>query len=113
VRDTDFFRELLGLKMPWKVDLVSLTSKEKEGDVWLEHRGRAEFACPECRLALPIYDHVPARRWRHLDHGGCRKKGVRNLFRVNKWCIVRFSAIRSRHHGIQSTIRVTIHAGTC
>jgi transposase len=70
VRDTDFFRELLGLKKPWKVDRVSLSSKEKEIDVWLEHRSRAEFACAECRLPLPIYDHVATRRWRHLDHGG-------------------------------------------
>jgi len=69
MRDIDFFTRLLSLKRPWKVSRVAFASKEKELDVWLDHRPRAEFACPECGLPLPIYDHVPARRWRHLDHG--------------------------------------------
>jgi transposase len=72
MRDIDFFARLLSLKRPWKVDRVSLSPEEMEIDVWLEHRQRAEFACPECRLPLPIYDHVATRRWRHLDHGECR-----------------------------------------
>jgi transposase len=54
------------------VERVSLSLEEKEVHVWLEHRRRAEFACPECRLPLPIYDHVATRRWRHLDHGECQ-----------------------------------------
>ena len=70
MRDIDFFAKLLNLGAPWKVKRVSLPPERKEIDVWLEHRPRAEFACPECRLPLPVYDHVPARRWRHLDHGG-------------------------------------------
>jgi transposase len=72
MRDIDFFAKLLSLKKPWKVDRVSLSPEEKEIDVWLEHRRRAEFVCPECRLPLPVYDHVATRRWRHLDHGDCR-----------------------------------------
>src|SRR5712691_9764083 len=72
MRDIDFFSLLLGLKRPWKVDRVSISPEEKEIDVWLEHRRRTEFACPECRLPLPVYDHVGWRRWRHLDHGGYR-----------------------------------------
>ena len=69
MRDIDFFARLLSLKRPWKVKRVALSLEEKEIDVWLEHRPRAVFACPECRLPLPIYDHVGERRWRHLDHG--------------------------------------------
>jgi len=69
VRDVVFFSRLLGLERPWKVQQVSLSSEEKEIEVRLEHQCRAEFYCPECRLPLPIYDHAPARRWRHLDHG--------------------------------------------
>jgi transposase len=72
MRDIDFFTKLLSLKRPWKVDRVSLSPEEKEIHVWLEHRRRVEFACPECRLPLPIYDHVATRCWRHLDHGECR-----------------------------------------
>ena len=72
MRDIDFFAKLLSLKRPWKVGRVSLSPEEKEVHVWLEHRRRPEFACPECRLPLPIYDHVATRRWRHLDHGEYR-----------------------------------------
>jgi transposase len=70
VRDIDVFARLLTLKKPWKVERVSLSSEEEEVHVWLQHRGSAMFACPECRLPLPVYDHAPSRRWRHLDHGG-------------------------------------------
>jgi len=69
MREVDFFTRLLSLKKPWRVSRVTLASKEKEIEVWLEHRPGAEFACSECGLPLPIYDHAPARRWRHLDHG--------------------------------------------
>jgi transposase len=69
VRDIDFFSRLLCLKKPWKVGRVSLSSKEKEIDIWLEHGNRTDFGCPVCRLPLPLYDHAPTRRWRHLDHG--------------------------------------------
>ena len=72
MRDIEFFAKLLSLKKPWKVERVSLSQEEKEINVWLQHRRRAEFTCPECRLPLPIYDHVATRRWRHLDHGECR-----------------------------------------
>lgn len=70
MRDIDLFAKLLSLKKPWKVSRVALSSEEEQLDVWLEHRRGAEFACPECRLPLPVYDHVATRRWRHLDHGG-------------------------------------------
>lgn len=69
MRDIDFFSRLLCLKKPWKVSRVSLSSKEKEFDIWLEHSNRTEFGCPECGPPLPLYDHAPTRRWRHLDHG--------------------------------------------
>jgi len=69
MRDVDFFTRLLSLKKPWRVSRVTLASKEKEIEVWLEHRAGAEFACPECGLPFSIYDHAPARRWRHQDHG--------------------------------------------
>jgi transposase len=70
VRDIDVFGRLLNLKKPWKVSRVSLAVEKGEVNVWLEHRQRVGFCCPECRLPLPVYDHTPSRRWRHLDHGG-------------------------------------------
>ena len=69
MRDIAFFTRLLSLQKPWKVSRVAFASKEKEIDVCLEHRRGAKFTCPECGFVLPVYDHVPARRWRHLDHG--------------------------------------------
>ena len=71
MRDIDFFTKLLGLRKPWKVSQVFLSMEEKRIDISLEHRRRAQFFCPECWLPLPLYDHIPSRQWRHLDHGEC------------------------------------------
>lgn len=68
MRDTDVFRPLLGLKHPWRVDQVCLSPEEKQLDLWLVHRSRASFSCPECGRDRPPYDHVPSRSWRHLPH---------------------------------------------
>lgn len=90
MRDIDVFGKLLVLKKPWKVSRVRLSPEEEEIDVCLEHRGRTEFACPECRLRLPIYDHVAARRWRHLDHGGWRT-----------WLQARIPRVFCLEHGVR------------
>jgi transposase len=110
VRDIDVFARLLTLKKPWKVGRVSLSSEEEEVHVWLQHRAGATFTCPECSLPLPVYDHVPPRRWRHLDHGGyvtwlharlprvfCLEHGVRRA-RV-PWALpeARYSLAFERH----------------
>ena len=61
--------KLLALPRPWAVDFVDFDSKAETIDVFLCHRTNARFRCPECGVVLPLYDHVPPRRWRHLDHG--------------------------------------------
>lgn len=71
MRDIDFFAKLLGLRKPWRVSRVTLSLEGKRIDVSLEHRRRAQFCCPECHLPSPLYDHIPSRHWRHLDHGEC------------------------------------------
>lgn len=90
MRDVDFFREILGLKKPWKVSGVSISLEEKKVDVGLEHRWATKFACPECRLLLPVYDHAPVRRWRHLDHGG-----------LLTWLHARIPRVYCLEHGIR------------
>jgi transposase len=90
VRDIDFFAKLLGLRKPWMVSRVFLSSEEKQIDVWLEHRRRAQFSCPECRLPLPLYDHIPSRQWRHLDHGECLT-----------WLHARIPRVYCLEHGIR------------
>lgn len=69
MRDVDFMGQLLALEEPWRVHQVTLAPKDKRLDVSLEHRLGARFSCSECGQASPIYDHLPSRSWRHLDHG--------------------------------------------
>jgi transposase len=69
MRDVDVFMKLLALQRPWKCDLVEFDAKAESIDIVLCHRSNARFRCPECSAVLPLYDHVPLRRWRHLDHG--------------------------------------------
>ena len=71
MRDIDLFSRLLSLQRPWRVERVALAPKERRIDVYLGHRRNASFRCPECGSRSPLYDHVPARSWRHLDHGDC------------------------------------------
>jgi transposase len=93
MRDISFFAKLLGLRSPWKVSQVSLSSEEKRIDVSLGHRRRAQFSCPECRLPLPLYDHIPSRQWRHLDHGECLT-----------WLHARVPRVYCLEHGIRQVM---------
>jgi transposase len=68
MRDVDFMGHLLALEEPWRVHQVTLAPKDRRLNISLEHR-QATFVCPECGQASPMYDHLPSRSWRHLDHG--------------------------------------------
>lgn len=67
MRDTELYRYLLGLLEPWAVGRVELSVNGQRVDVWAEHAKRTRFACPECAVLLPVYDHSEERSWRHLD----------------------------------------------
>ena len=69
MRDVDLFTKLLRLQRPWLVDEVILEPDHESVHVFVRHRSNARFRCPRCRAALPLYDHTPFRRWRHLDQG--------------------------------------------
>jgi transposase len=69
MRDIDIFSKLLALKRPWLVHRVDLDEESLRIDVCLRHRSNARFRCPKCGAVLPLYDHAPLRKWRHLDHG--------------------------------------------
>ncbi len=69
MRDIDIFSQLLHLVRPWTVQRVELDSEAENIAIVLGHRSNARFHCPECGAVVPLYDHVPVRRWRHLDHG--------------------------------------------
>jgi transposase len=67
VQDTELYRHLLGIDVPWTVERVSLSVKDQRVDIWAEHVTGARWPCPECGTVLPTYDHAPERAWRHLD----------------------------------------------
>jgi len=67
MRDTELYRQLLGLAAPWSVAKVELNTAGGRVDVWVEHKAKARFACPQCRKQAPLHDHAAERTWRHLD----------------------------------------------
>jgi transposase len=67
MRDTELYRQLLGLESPWDVSRVELSVEEGRVDVWTGHPRGARWSCPECDRELPTYDHAVERAWRHLD----------------------------------------------
>jgi transposase len=67
VRDTDLYRQLLGLVDPWTVDRVELDVKQQRVDVWAKHDKVKAWPCPECGKGCGLHDHDEERTWRHLD----------------------------------------------
>jgi transposase len=67
VRDTELYRQILGLEKPWSVSKVELNIGEQQVNVWVEHEPSVRWPCPECQSELAIRDHAEERVWRHLD----------------------------------------------
>ena len=67
MRDTELYRQLLGLLDPWTVDRVELNIAERRVDVWATHPAGVLWSCPECAYTGPLRDHAEERTWRHLD----------------------------------------------
>ena len=67
VRDTELYRQLLGLEKPWTVDRVELDVKQQRVDVWAKHDQMKAWPCPECSKDCGLHDHDEERTWRHLD----------------------------------------------
>jgi transposase len=89
MQDTSLFRELLGLRAPWKVSRVQVASEEKSVEAWLAHRRGAKFPCAACGRKLPVYDHLAERTWRHLDSGPWQT-----------WVHARLPRVACRRHGV-------------
>jgi len=79
MRDTELYRQLLGLASPWTVTRVELAVKEQRVDVWTGHPEGERWPCPECGALLPLYDHTEEREWRHLVSTITRKCSILNL----------------------------------
>lgn len=67
MEDRELYRRILGIENPWQVERVELKLESGEVHVYLEHAPEANWLCPECSAASPLYDHQAERRWRHLD----------------------------------------------
>lgn len=70
MRDTELYRQLLGLESPWTVDRVELDMKTHRVDVFAKHERPKTWPCPECGTACGLHDHDEERTWRHLDSCG-------------------------------------------
>jgi transposase len=67
MRDTELYRQLLGLEAPWTVKRVELSVEKGRVDIWADHPKATRWRCPECDRALSTHDHSDERAWRHLD----------------------------------------------
>ena len=67
MEDKELYQHILGLETPWSVDEVKLDLDQQQIDIHVNHRRGTKFGYPECNQSLSCYDHVPPRKWRHLD----------------------------------------------
>ena len=67
MRDTEFYRQILGLEAPWTVTEVKLDIEAGQVDVWVDHAKGLSWLCPQCEREQPCRDHAEERIWRHLD----------------------------------------------
>jgi transposase len=67
MQDRELYRQLLGLKGPWKVTEVKVDFEVLKVDVWVTWPPEEQAPCPECGKSCMIYDHREERHWRHLD----------------------------------------------
>ena len=67
MKDTDLYRQILGIESPWEVSSVALDAKALRIDVVLVHKGGQRWSCPECQETCGLHDHADERSWRHLD----------------------------------------------
>jgi transposase len=66
---TQLYANLLGIKIPWKVDRVQVDMASNRIDVWVEEAPGTMFSCAVCKQEAPVYYHPEEQVWRHLqDH---------------------------------------------
>lgn len=89
MKDIQLYQQILGLVEPWRVESVTLKTKERQIEVRV---GFAEtvWGCPECQQRMEIHDYEE-RRWRHLD--SCQFKTV---------IVSRVPVVRCPTHGSQT-----------
>lgn len=66
MRDKELYAAILGIRSPWEVTTVELSSRTEEVIVQIRMKAGTRFVCPQCGAACPGYDSR-RRSWRHLD----------------------------------------------
>lgn len=92
MKDTQLYRQILGIEKPWKVTGVKVSLADDEVEVTVAH-GSGKLNCPKCGKSCPGYDQRQ-RRWRHLDT--CQLKTL---------LVVEVPRLRCPEHGVV-TVRV-------
>ncbi len=69
MKNTEFYRQILGLERPWVVEEVDLAVSEKRVVVRLGYEAGTLWASEDGEHRLPCHDHVE-RFWKHLDSCG-------------------------------------------
>ena len=67
MRDTELYKQILGLESPWYVVRVELQVAEQRVDIWIEHDFGVQWECPKCGQTFTCRDHAEERVWRHMD----------------------------------------------
>ena len=66
MRDKELYRQILGIRSPWKVADVELSLGAGEVKVFVEQEAGAQQCCAKCGEVCAGYDRR-RREWRHLD----------------------------------------------
>lgn len=64
---SSFYKEILGLELPWVIEKVSVSSETKDVVINISNIVGRKLGCKECGNLCSVYDHTPIRIWRHLD----------------------------------------------
>jgi transposase len=67
MEDRELYRRISGIETPGRVESVDLQLTSREVPIYLAHEDRPAWPCTECGAPCKLYDHQPARQWRHLD----------------------------------------------
>ena len=82
MRDKELYRQILGIRSPWKVADVELSVGAGEVKVIVEQEPGAEQRCPKCGAVCSGYDQR-RRKWRHLDTCQFKTTIIGRIPRVN------------------------------
>jgi transposase len=93
MRDTELYKQLLGIRRPWYVREVRYTKEPEEIHVYVDHERGILLPCPECDEYSPVYDHKEERQWRHL-----------NTCHVPTFIHACLPRIRCKRHGVKSIL---------